>query len=173
MSYSDPRHCHHQRVTQWLAEIRQHAAWLYAADEQYLYLTVEANELYQCGIVGLQDRHDMVTDALGMYSWAIEHNITRETHYCADCCYDVLDGDHVVGAVNSEGIYHGPAPERHWLGHISRDPLDGITYLRLRLRQALERSGVVRGLLIELDAGGTLQLVEQMPADFRPWRRPP
>ena len=46
MSYSDPRHCHHQRVTQWLAAIRQHAAWLYAADEQYLYLTVEANELY-------------------------------------------------------------------------------------------------------------------------------
>ncbi len=38
MSYSDPRHCHHQRVTQWLAAIRQHAAWLYAADEQYMYL---------------------------------------------------------------------------------------------------------------------------------------
>ncbi|MBI8294360.1 hypothetical protein JEY59_27035, partial [Pseudomonas aeruginosa] len=76
MSYSDPRHCHNQRVTQWLAAIRQHAAWLYAADEQYLYLVAEANELYQCGIVGLQDRHDMVTDALGMYGWAIEHGIT-------------------------------------------------------------------------------------------------
>ncbi|HFI1989726.1 TPA: hypothetical protein ACKP97_001190 [Pseudomonas aeruginosa] len=93
MSYSAPRICHHQRVTQWLAAIRQHAAWLYAADEQYLYLVAEANELYQCGIVGLQDRHDMVTDALGMYGWAIEHGITRETHYCADCCYDVIDGD--------------------------------------------------------------------------------
>ncbi|MCT5160842.1 hypothetical protein LZL32_31490, partial [Pseudomonas aeruginosa] len=89
MSYSDPRICHHQRVTQWLAAMRQHAAWLYAADEQYVYLVGEANELYQCGIVELQDRHDMVTDALGMYSWAIEHGITRETHYCADCCYDV------------------------------------------------------------------------------------
>ncbi|HBO9411772.1 TPA: hypothetical protein L5E06_004892 [Pseudomonas aeruginosa] len=42
MSYSDPRHCHHQRVTQWLAAIRQHAAWLYAADEQYLYLVAQA-----------------------------------------------------------------------------------------------------------------------------------
>ncbi|KAA5572962.1 hypothetical protein F3G48_30095 [Pseudomonas aeruginosa] len=35
---------------------------------------------------------------------------------------------------------------------------------------ALERAGVVRGLVIELDAGGTLQLVEQVPDDFRPWR---
>lgn len=68
MPYSDPRHCHHQRVTQWLAAMRQHAAWLYAADEQYLYLVAEANELYQCGVIGLQDRHDLVTDALGMYS---------------------------------------------------------------------------------------------------------
>ncbi len=51
MSYSDPRICHHQRVTQWLAAMRQHAAWLYAADEQYLYLVAEANELYQCGVV--------------------------------------------------------------------------------------------------------------------------
>ncbi len=88
--------------------MRQHAAWLYAADEQYLYLVGEANELYQCGIVDLQDRHDMVTDALGMYSWAIEHGITRETHYCADCCYDVIDAGNVVGAVDSEGIYHAP-----------------------------------------------------------------
>ncbi|MFF6475895.1 hypothetical protein ACET4O_14240, partial [Pseudomonas aeruginosa] len=100
MSYSDPRICHNQRVTQWLAAMRQHAAWLYAADEQYLYLVGEANELYQCGVVGLQDRHDMVTDALGMYSWAIEHGITRETHYCSDCCYDVLDGGGVVGSVD-------------------------------------------------------------------------
>ncbi len=111
MSYSDPRHCHHQRVTQWLAAMRQHAAWLYVADEQYVYLVGEANELYQCGIVDLQDRHDMVTDALGMYSWAIEHGITRETHYCADCCYDVLDGGAVVRSVDDEGIYHGPAPD--------------------------------------------------------------
>lgn len=43
-----------------------------------------------------------------------------------------------------------------------------MTYLRLG--QALERAGVVRGLLIELDAGGTLQLAEQIPDDFRPWR---
>lgn len=171
MSYSDPRRRQHGRVTRWLAAIRQHAAWLYAADEQYLYLVGEANELYQCGIVGLQDRHDMVTDALGIYSWAIEHGITRETHYCADCCYDVIDGGHVVGTVNSEGIYHGPAPERQRLGYISRDPLDGRTYLRLG--QALERAGVVRGLVIELDVGGTLLLVEQIPADFRPWRWPP
>ncbi|HCF2415030.1 hypothetical protein AAA625_15765 [Pseudomonas aeruginosa] len=168
MSYSDPRHCHNQRVTQWLAAIRQHAAWLYAADEQYLYLVGEANELYQCGIVGLQDRHDMVTDALGMYSWAIEHCITRETHYCADCCYDVIDAGNVVGTVDSEGIYHAPAPGRQRLGYISRDPLDGRTYLRLG--QALERAGVVRGLVIELDAGGTLLLAEQIPSDFRPWR---
>ncbi|HGW3775760.1 TPA: hypothetical protein ACNIB5_004942 [Pseudomonas aeruginosa] len=168
MSYSDPRICHHQRVIQWLAAIRQHAAWLYAADEQYVYLVGEANELYQCGVVGLQDRHDMVTDALGMYSWAIEHGITRETHYCADCCYDVLDGGAVVGSVDDEGIYHGPAPERQRLGCISRDPLDGQVYLRLG--QALERAGVVRGLTIELDAGGTLLLVEQIPSDFRPWR---
>ncbi|RUJ66592.1 hypothetical protein IPC245_12645 [Pseudomonas aeruginosa] len=35
MSYSDPRHRHDQRLTQWLAAIRQHAAWLYAADEGY------------------------------------------------------------------------------------------------------------------------------------------
>lgn len=118
MSYSDPRHCHHQRVTQWLAAMRQHAAWLYAADEQYLYLVAEANELYQCGVVGLQDRHDMVTDALGMYGWAIEHCITRETHYCADCCYDVLDAGNVVGTVNSEGIYHEPAPGRQRLGFL-------------------------------------------------------
>lgn len=151
--------------------MRQDAAWLYAADEQYLYLVGEANELYQCGIVGLQDRHDMVTDALGMYSWAIEHGITRETHYCADCCYDVIAGGHVVGTVNSEGIYHGPAPEPQRLGYISRDPLDGRTYLRLG--QALERAGVVRGLVIELDVGGTLLLVEQIPSDFRPWRWPP
>lgn len=171
MSYSDPRHCHHQRVTQWLAAIRQHAAWLYAADEQYLYLVGEANELYQCGIVGLQDRHDMVTDALGMYSWAIEHGITRETHYCSDCCYDVLDAGNAVGTVDSEGIYHGPAPGRQRLGYLGRDPLDGITYLRLG--QALERAGVIRGLVIELDAGGTLQLAEQIPDDFRPWRWPP
>ncbi|MGC3347813.1 hypothetical protein, partial [Enterococcus faecium] len=80
MSYSDPRRRQHERVTRWLAAIRQHAAWLYAADEQYVYLVGEANELNQCGVVGLQDRHDMVTDALGMYSWAIEHSITRETH---------------------------------------------------------------------------------------------
>lgn len=171
MSYSDPRRRQHERVTRWLAAIRQHAAWLYAADEQYLYLVGEANELYQCGIVGLQDRHDMVTDALGMYSWAIEHGITRETHYCADCCYDVIDGGHVVGTVNSEGIYHGPAPKRQRLGYISRDPLDGRTYLRLG--QALERAGVVRGLVIELDIGCTLLLVEQIPVDFRPWRWPP
>lgn len=39
--------------------------------------------------------------------------------------------------------------------------------------QALERAGVVRGLVIELDAGGTLLLVEQIPSDFRPWRWPP
>ncbi len=113
----------------------------------------------------------MVTDALGMYSWAIEHGITRETRYCSDCCYDVLDGGVVVGSVDDEGIYHGPAPERQRLGCISLDPLDGMTYLRLG--QALERAGVVRGLLIELDAGGTLLLVEQIPSDFRPWRWPP
>ncbi|AJD59836.1 hypothetical protein KUT50_19470 [Pseudomonas aeruginosa] len=171
MSYSDPRHCHNQRVTQWLAAIRQHAAWLYAADEQYLYLVAEANELYQCGVIGLQDRHDMVTDALGMYSWAIEHGITRETHYCADCCYDVIDGGRVVGSVDDEGIYHGPAPARQRQGYISRDPLDGQVYLRLG--QALDRAGVVHGLEIKLDAGGTLLLVEQIPSDFRPWRWPP
>ncbi|HCF4332449.1 TPA: hypothetical protein NIE82_001266 [Pseudomonas aeruginosa] len=168
MSYSDPRRRQHERVTRWLAAIRQHAAWLYAADEQYVYLVGEANELYQCGVVGLQDRHDMVTDALGMYSWAIEHGITRETRYCADCCYNVLDAGVVVGSVDDEGIYHGPAPERQRLGCISRDPLDGQVYLRLG--QALERAGVVRGLLIELDAGGTLQLAEQIPDDFQPWR---
>ncbi|AXR27325.1 hypothetical protein DZ894_06485 [Pseudomonas aeruginosa] len=44
MSYSDPRHRHGQRLTQWLAAIRQHAAWLYAADEQYVYLMGEAND---------------------------------------------------------------------------------------------------------------------------------
>ncbi|MGI0556322.1 hypothetical protein ACRCOZ_07895 [Pseudomonas aeruginosa] len=171
MSYSDPRRRQHERVTRWLAAIRQHAAWLYAADEQYVYLIGEANELYQCGVVGLQDRHDMVTDALGMYSWAIEHGITRETRYCADCCYNVLDAGVVVGSVDDEGIYHGPAPERQRLGCISRDPLDGQVYLRLG--QALERAGVVRGLVIELDVGGTLLLVEQIPSDFRPWRWPP
>lgn len=113
----------------------------------------------------------MVTDALGMYSWAIEHSITRETHYCSDCCYDVIDGGHAIGTVNSEGIYHAPEPERQRLGCISLDPLDGITYLRLG--QALERGGIVGGLVIELDAGGTLLLVEQIPSDFRPWRWPP
>ncbi|MFF6501359.1 hypothetical protein ACET33_24000, partial [Pseudomonas aeruginosa] len=97
-----------------------------------------------------------------------EHGITRETHYCADCCYDVIDAGNVVGAVDSEGIYHAPAPGRQRLGCISRDPLDGMTYLRLG--QALERAGVVRGLVIELDAGGTLLLDEQIPSDFRPWR---
>ncbi|MFU4617111.1 hypothetical protein ACM71J_22675 [Pseudomonas aeruginosa] len=165
MSYSappPPRICHHQRVTQW------HAAWLYAADEQYMHLAGEANELYQCGVIGLQDRHNMVTDALGMYSWAIEHSITRETHYSADCCYDVLDGDSVAGTVNNEGIYHDPEPGRQRLGCISLDPLDGMTYLRLG--QALERAGIVRGLVIELDAGGTLLLLEQIPDDFRPLR---
>ncbi|MBG7007140.1 hypothetical protein I5G20_17365 [Pseudomonas aeruginosa] len=169
MSYSDPRRRQHERVTRWLAAIRQHAAWLYAADEQYMYLVGEANELYQCGIVELQDRHDMVTDALGMYSWAIEHSITRETHYCADCCYNVIDGERVVGSVDNEGIYHS-APGRHRLGYLGRDPVDGQVYLRLG--QALARAGVVRGLVIELDAGGTLQLAEQIPDDFRPWRWP-
>ncbi len=91
----------------------------------------------------------MATDALGMYSWAIEHGITRETHYCSDCCYDVLDAGVVVGSVDDEGIYHGPAPGRQRLGYLGRDPLD---------------------LVIELDAGGTLLLVEQIPSDFRPWR---
>ncbi len=46
MSYSDPRICHNQRVTQWLAAMRQHAAWLYAADEQYLYLVGEPSESF-------------------------------------------------------------------------------------------------------------------------------
>ncbi|HFF1980127.1 TPA: hypothetical protein ACLMYZ_005055 [Pseudomonas aeruginosa] len=41
----------HERITRWLAAIKQHAAWLYAADEQYQYLEGEANELYQCGLV--------------------------------------------------------------------------------------------------------------------------
>lgn len=80
----------------------------------------------------------------------------------------MLDGGAVVGSVDDEGIYHGPAPERQRLGCISRDPLDGQVYLRLG--QELERAGVVRGLTIELDAGGTLLLVEQIPSDFRPWR---
>ncbi len=69
---------------------------------------------------GVARQARLVTDALGIYSWAIEHSITRETHYCSDCCYDVIDGGHVVGTVNSEGIYHGPAPERQGLGYISR-----------------------------------------------------
>ncbi|MDI9674967.1 hypothetical protein QM291_30865, partial [Pseudomonas aeruginosa] len=76
-----------------------------------------------------------VTDALGMYSWAIEHGITRETHYCADCCYDVIDAGNVVGTVDSEGIYHALAPGRQRLGCISQDPLDGQVYLRLSQAQ--------------------------------------
>ncbi len=83
----------------------------------------------------------------------------------------MIDGGRAVGTVNSEGIYHGPAPERQRLGCISRDPLDGQVYLRLG--QALECADIVRGLEIELDAGGTLLLVEQIPSDFRPWRWPP
>ncbi|MGX8978624.1 hypothetical protein ACWWB8_03020, partial [Pseudomonas aeruginosa] len=106
----------------------------------------EANELYQCGVVGLQDRHDMVTDALGMYSWAVEHGITRETHYCSDCCYDVLDGGRAVGTVDSESIYHVPAPGRQRLGYISQDPLDG--QIDLRLGRALELSCFLHCLLI-------------------------
>lgn len=104
MSYSDPRHCHHQRVTQWLAAVRQHAAWLYAADEQYLYLVAEANELYQCGVVGLQDRHDMVTDALGMYGWAIERR-----HLPCACTRATAPGLHQPGSAGWAGL-SAPGP---------------------------------------------------------------
>jgi len=45
----------------------------------------QADEGYQLGLICLSERQEMVTRALGAYSWGVEHNITRETHWCLGC----------------------------------------------------------------------------------------
>lgn len=137
----------------WEAALRDRVAFLYRTDDHYHYLPSQADEAYQLGLICLSERQEMVTRALGAYSWNVEHNITRETHWCLGCYYHVL--------VNGEVIGHYHDLQRNLLGNIDGRPPK--LYLRVD-RFDRELAGDVQGLRIMCDGEELFELREMIPA---------
>lgn len=91
----------------------------YNADAHYYALLDMANELYQRGVVCLSTRQDMVTEALGAYSWHVEDAIGAEQAYCSRYIYAVYDGDCQVMQIHEEGVIYGMHLDR--IGFIRRE----------------------------------------------------
>lgn len=142
----------------WETALRDRVAFLYRTDDHYHYLLSQADEAYQLGLVCLSERQEMVTRALGAYSWNVEHNITRETHWCLGCYYHVLVNGEVIGEIGPEGHYHDL--QRNLLGNIDRRPPQ--LYLRVG-RFEREYAGDVQGLRIVRDGNELFQLREFVP----------
>ena len=145
--------------SRWETALRDRVAFLYRTDDHYHYLLAQADEGYQLGLICLSERQEMVTRALGAYSWNVEHNITRETHWCLGCYYHVLIGGEVVGSIGTEGHYYDL--QRNLLGNILGQP----PKLHLRVGQFdREYAGDVHGLRIMCDGQELFELRELIPA---------
>lgn len=163
-------HCDQDRrlaISRWDAALRDTTAFLYRTDDHYHYLLSQADELYQLGLICLAQRQEMVTKALGAYSWNVEHNITREAHWCLGCYYHVLVDGEVVGEVGPEGHYHDL--KRKLLGNIVDERPPRIYLWMSRFEQ--EPAGIVEGLKITCDGKDLFQLREFVPkgAGDRRW----
>jgi len=100
----------------------------------------------------------MVTRALGAYSWNVEHNITRETHWCLGCYYHVLVDGEVVGKIGTEGHYHDL--QGKLLGNIVGQPPKLSLWVG---RFDREYAGDVEGLRIMCDGQELFELREVIP----------
>ncbi|OWP50282.1 hypothetical protein [Pseudomonas nitroreducens] len=149
-------------LSRWAFALADRRAFLYFPDEHYQDLLAKANELYQLGIVCLDKRQEMVTQALGAYSWAIEHQITRETNWCLGCEYELLVGNEVVGTIGSEGHHHDLAGKL--IGCIQFGFQSALH--RNRPREASVEVGRVVGLSIVCDGQELYQLREVMPRGY-------
>ncbi|NMZ72991.1 hypothetical protein HBO32_07760 [Pseudomonas nitroreducens] len=151
----------------WEAALSDPTAFLYYADEHYHYLLAQANEIYQQGLISLAERKDMLTRSLNKYSWAVEHNIRRESHWCRGCYYHVLAKGEVVGEVGPEGHYLGL--DRKLLGNIEDDKSPKLYAWVNQFDR--EVAGVVEGLKIICDGQELFQLREFVPkgAGDRRW----
>ncbi|MFV3415347.1 hypothetical protein ACNFH8_24035 [Pseudomonas sp. NY15436] len=143
----------------WEAALCDRVAFLYRTDDHYHYLLAQADEGYQLGLICLSERQEMVTRALGAYSWNVEHNITRETQWCLGCYYHVLVNGEVIGEIGPEGHYHDL--QRNLLGNIDGRPPK--LYLHVG-RFDRELAGDVQGLRIMCDGEELFELREMIPA---------
>lgn len=145
--------------SRWETALRDRVAFLYRTDDHYHYLLAQADEGYQLGLICLSERQEMVTRALGAYSWSVEHNITRETHWCLGCYYHVLVGGEVIGTIGTEGHYHDP--QGKLLGNIDGQPPKLSLWVD---RFDREYAGDVQGLMIMCDGQELFELREVIPA---------
>ncbi|WP_025130226.1 hypothetical protein [Pseudomonas sp. PH1b] len=146
MYYTQQENDRRQLKSQWENALRDSIAFLYRTDDDYHYLLLQADEGYQLGLICLSERQEMVTRALGAYSWNVEHNITRETHWCLGCCYHFQVDGEVIGTIGTEGHYRDLQGEL--LSNILGQPPE--LYLRAG-RFDREFAGDVEGLRIMRD----------------------
>lgn len=159
MYYNEREEQRRLAKSRWETALRDQVSFLYHCDDHYHYLLSQADEAYQLGLVCLSERQEMVTRALGAYSWSTEHNITRETHWCLGCYYHVLVNGEVVGDIGPEGHYHDN--KRTLLGNIDGQPPK--LYLKVG-RFDREIAGSVEGLRIMCDGVELFELREFVPA---------
>lgn len=144
--------------SQWETALRDRTAFRYWTDDHYHYLLIQADEIYQLGLISLTERQEMVTRALGAYCWNVENNITRESHWCLDCYYHVLTDGEVVGEIGPEGHYRDLKGKL--LGNIDGQP-PKLSLLVDRFDR--EFAGDVHGLRIICDGQELFELREFIP----------
>jgi len=161
MSYTQHEEDRRLFMSRWGFALRDKVAFLYCTDDHYHYLLSQADEGYQLGLISLSERQEMVTRALGAYSWHVEHNITRETNWCMGCYYHVLVDGQVAGTLGVEGHYYDL--KRNLLGNIQNGRPPTLHLWVSRFDQVL--AGYVDGLRVMCDGNELFQLREIIPTD--------
>ncbi|MDN4147578.1 hypothetical protein QYE80_21470 [Pseudomonas tohonis] len=152
----------------WQGALDDSYTFRYSPDAHYQALLDIADEFYHSGVIGLGHRQELVTRALGAYSFHVEEGIAAEIYFNPRYYYELLDGDQLLGTV-LEG--HITGLTYNCLGVIWHDWVDGAWHYQMKdadlnVLGRVEGLQVIRPVLAPL----TLRSVVPPKYQFRDWR---
>lgn len=140
-----------QPLNVWLSAYRDDNAWRWLTVEHYCCLRDRANELLQGGIVSIETRNQMVTEAFRCYLAYLDMGEAAAEMYAWHYTYDVFDGDHLFAFIESSGHLRA-TPSRELLGCVGQEPGGEIQITRYVDYSPLV-VGTLKGLVIEQPEG--------------------
>lgn len=155
-------------LVRWQGALDDNHTFRYSPDAHYQALLDIADEFYHSGVIGLGHRQELVTRALGAYSFHVEEGVAAEIYFNPRYYYELLDGDQLLGTVVGGEIKD---QEYNRNGVICRDWVDGGWCYQmwdddLNLVGRVEKLQVIRPGLGPL----TLRCVVPPKYEFRDWR---